>query len=494
MEYKNIEEFLNINTKSSEHWSEAPKNLFHDVFGIDTRRIENLLSTALDSGGDYADVYLEYDVLNSIVLDEQTVKTAGLSVSMGAGIRVLSGDQTGYAHSESMDIEILLKAARQAGAVARNSRGKNQISLKITSDIENHYPVIHPAPSMLVSESVAMLQAADKEARASDKRTEQVTASLTNAITIILFANSDGRLLWDVRPMLRTTVNVILKDGDKYETANAGGGGRTGLEYFESHRIEDHAREAVRQAQVLLDAKPAPAGLYPVVLKAAQSGILLHEAIGHPLEADFNRKNTSAYAGRIGEQVASNLCSIVDDGTILNDRGSINFDDEGCPSQKNVLIEKGTLKGYMHDRISARHYKTKPTGNGRRESYQYFPIPRMTTTYMENGESDPGEIIKSVDKGIFCSTFKGGQVDISNGDFVFVPVEAYWIEKGKIQYPVKNFTLIGNGPDVLTKVSMVGNDFEFSDGMWTCGKGQSVPVGIGLPTIKIEEMTVGGQK
>lgn len=489
----NIGTFLDKNLSNAGNWQEAGNILFSDIFNFSAGQIEKVLAAALEKGADYADIYFEYSVYNSIVLDEKIVKSASQNVSMGAGIRALKGDQTGFAHSEALDLESLMKAARIAASISQESSAKNVSSLGSGLTFPNRYPVINPAKNLSMPGRVEILQQADEAARIADKRVAQVSANINDSISFILFANSEGILLSDTRPLLRVGVNTILKDKERFETASSGGGGRVGLEYFDREPIQKHALEAVRQASILMEAKNAPAGHFPVILKAAQSGILLHEAIGHPLEADFNRKNTSAYSNRMGELVASPLCTIIDDGTILNDRGSINFDDEGIISQKNILIENGKLVKYMHDRISAKYYKTEPTGNGRRESFEYFPIPRMTTTYMENGESDPQEIIASVDKGIYCCTFKGGQVDISNGDFVFVPVEAYWIEKGKISHPVKNFTLIGNGPDVLTKVSMVGNDFAFSDGMWTCGKGQSVPVGIGLPTLKIDDMTVGGQ-
>jgi TldD protein len=494
MDSKEFEKLLETGLKESAAWEFLPRQVFFDYFGLNEPKLLNIIDAALSRGGDYGDVYLEYTVSNSIVMDEDTVKAAGQSITMGAGIRTVKGDQTGYAHSETLETDLLLEAAGKAAAIAgEKDTGIRNPDLKADNGFTNFYPVKNPALNMATARRVDLLRGINRVAREEDKRVAQVSVTLTDNLSLILIANSEGDLLWDVRPMLRLGVNVILNDGSRYETANAGGGGRIGLEYFDLHSGEEHAREAVRQAGILMEAENAPAGAFPVILKAAQSGILLHEAIGHPLEADFNRKNTSAYAGRIGEMVASPLCTIIDDGTVINDRGSINFDDEGIPARKNVLIKDGKLVSYMHDRISAKYYGVKPTGNGRRESFQYFPIPRMTTTYMENGDSDPEEIIQSVEEGIYCCTFRGGQVDISNGDFVFVPVEAYWIEKGKIKHPVKNLTLIGNGPEALTRVSMVGNDFAFSDGMWTCGKGQTVPVGIGLPTVKIDEMTVGGQ-
>ena len=491
MEYK-VGSFLDSNLTNTSEWLQAGNILFSDILGIDNRIIENILSIALEQGGDYADIFFEYSIYNGIVLDEKIVKSASQSISLGAGIRVIAGDQTGFTYSESIEKGSLEKAARNASAIARSSQIRKPHNLNFSEVNKNYYPVSNPSSNLDIKHRVELLHKADAAARKADPGIIQVTANINDVTSFILFANSEGTLLSDTRPMLKVGVNVVLKDGNKVETAQSGGGGRIGLEYLDKHPFERHGEEATRQAQVLIKAKNAPAGQFPVILKAAQSGILLHEAIGHPLEADFNRKNTSAYSGRIGETVASPLCTIVDDGTIMNDRGSINFDDEGIISKKNILIENGKLVNYMHDRISAKFFNVEPTGNGRRESYQYFPIPRMTTTYMENGDSDPEDIIRSVDKGVYCCTFKGGQVDISNGDFVFVPVEAYWIEKGKISHPINNFTLIGNGPDVLTKVSMVGNDFAFSDGMWSCGKGQNVPVGIGLPTIKIEELTVGG--
>jgi TldD protein len=472
---------------------EMAKFLFFRHFGLTEKIIEKALSMAIANGGDYADFYGEYIIQHAVSLEESIVKSSSQSITMGVGIRTVAADKTGYAFCESFASEEILNTARQSAAIADNHPVSKTVQQLQQLNYHNHYPISRPLKDLELSQRVEWLKKADTVARQTDARVTQVNAGIVDNTTYVVFANSLGQLYFDIRPMLRSTINVICEENGQKESASSGGGGRIGIEYFDQKPIEYHAKEAVRQATTMLSAKNAPAGEFPVVLKSAQSGILLHEAVGHPLEADFIRRNTSAYSNRVGEKVASEHCTIIDDGTIANDRGSLNFDDEGVPTRRNVLIENGILKGYMQDRISAAKLGMPLSGNGRRESFQYAPMPRMTTTYMAGGEYAPEEVIASVDKGVYCCTFRGGQVDIANGDFVFVPVEAYWIENGKIQHPVKNFTLIGNGPDVMTRVSMVGNDFAISDGMWTCGKGQQVPVGVGLPTVKIDAMTVGGQ-
>ena len=353
--------------------------------------------------------------------------------------------------------------------------------------------VIEPATDAALPRKIAWIEEAEQAARAADPRIVKVTAILADSLSAVMIATSDGRILRDMRPMLRFSVSVVAEQNGNRQIGVSSGGGRIGTEYFETHLSPaDHGREAARQALLLLEAIDAPAGPLELILAPAESGVLLHESVGHPLEADFIRKRTSAYTDRVGDRVASELVTVIDDGSIPNDRGSINFDDEGTLPKRTVLIEKGILKGYMHDRISANRFDVEPTGNGRRDSYQSPPIPRMTVTFLADGAHDPEEIFHSTRKGIYCKSFRGGQVDISNGDFVFVPIEAYLVENGKITAPVKNLTIIGNGPDALSRVTMTGNDFAFSDGRWTCGKGQHVPVGVGLPTIKISEITVGG--
>ncbi|HEX2866004.1 MAG TPA: metallopeptidase TldD-related protein [Ignavibacteriales bacterium] len=465
---------------------------FKTLCGLDNLTINKLLSIALSKGGDYADLYADYSINSSILLEDRIIKNASRNISAGIGIRVLKGDQTGYAYSEDMTFESLKNAALTAASIA-NETGKSFTANVTNQKVKNYYEISLPIAEVDLDEKIRLLKDSESAAFRKDKRITKVSANMLDSERFIVVANSENVLMEDYQPLMRYNVSVIAEEDGKRQSGRMSGGGRIGMEYFRKVKSSAKlAEEAVEQALLLLRAKNAPAGPMPVVLSPGDSGILLHEAIGHPLEADFNRKGTSAYSGRIGQKVASELCTVYDGGTIPNDRGSINFDDEAVTSNKTTLIEKGILKDYMHDRISAGYYKVKQTGNGRRESYKYYPIPRMTVTYLENGSSDPEEIISSIKKGVYCKTFSGGQVDISNGDFVFNPTLAFMIEDGKMTYPVKNFTLIGNGPDVLTKVTMVGNDFKFSDGMWTCGKGQSVPVGVGLPTVKVSEITVGG--
>ncbi|MGE5682259.1 MAG: TldD/PmbA family protein [Bacillota bacterium] len=469
-------------------------DFFKELSGLDKQTIDKLLAIALSKGGDYADVFADYSLNNSIRLEDRIIKSASRNISAGVGIRVLKGDQTGYAYSEDMNFESLKNAALTAASIANESNKTVAINVS-RQTVKNYYEVSMPLKEADLEYKIKLLKEAEAKAFETDKRVVKANVSFVDSERFIVVANSENVLMEDYQPLIRFNVNVVAEEGSNRQSTGVSGGGRIGMEYFKKVRSHTQiAQEAVERVLLLLQAKNAPAGPMPIVLSPGDSGILLHEAIGHPLEADFNRKGTSAYSGRVGQKVASELCTVYDGGTITNDRGSINFDDEAITSNKSTLIEKGILKGYMHDRISANYFKVKPSGNGRRESYKYYPIPRMTVTYLENGTSSPEEIISSIKKGIYCKAFSGGQVDISNGDFVFNPTLAFMIEDGKITHPVKNFTLIGNGPDVLTKVTMVGNDFKFSDGMWTCGKGQSVPVGVGLPTVKVSEITVGGMK
>ncbi|MGR3317309.1 MAG: TldD/PmbA family protein [Candidatus Anammoxibacter sp.] len=473
----------------------SARNIFEKKMNVDDSAIMKVIGAGLGQGVDYVDVYFEYTVNNSIVMEEGIIKSSARAVSMGVGIRALKGEHTGYAYSEDLELEPMLHAARTAASIAANGDVKTLDIKRFNEDkLPNHYKIVHSISDLDISEKIKMIQKAEKIAKEYDKRVEKVTVTLSDAIKFVQVATSEGSILRDTRPMFRMNVQCIAQDGSNVQQASAGVGGRVGTDFLDKadHAV-DIAEKAASRAILLLSAKQAPSGLLPVILGPAQSGILLHEAVGHPLEADFNRKGSSAYSGRIGEVVASKLCTIYDTGTIEYDRGAINFDDECNSTRENILIENGVLKGYMHDRISAAYYKTPFSGNGRRESYADYPLPRMTTTYLANGESEPDEIIRSVKNGIYCESFSGGQVDISNGDFVFVPTIAYMIEDGIRTYPIKNFTLIGNGPDAMSKVTMVGNDFEFSEGVWTCGKdGQSVPVGVGLPTILISGLTVGG--
>ena len=474
---------------------EAVKQLFEGQMGIDDSVSRRLLSTALHRGGDFADIHFEYSTRNSVVMEDGIIKNSAIAVVSGVGIRVVQGDQTGYAYSEDFDLKPMLHAARTAAAIASSRKVSIDEGFLFNELIpQNYYPVLKTVTDLELVKKIEMVKRTEAVSRDYDKRIIRVTVAMMDALNMTQVVTSEGAILRDTRPMFRYNVHCVSQEGDNVQNGSSGIGGRVGLDFLNQ---EDHVmnlgKQAASEAILLLNAEQAPSGLMPVILGPAQSGILLHEAVGHPLEADFNRKGTSAYSGRIGEKVSSELCSIYDSGTIPYERGAINFDDEGVPSAENILIENGILRNYMHDRISARHFRTNPTGNGRRESYAHYPIPRMTSTYLANGESDPEEIINSVKKGVYCQEFSGGQVDISNGDFVFVPTVAWLVEDGKKTVPIKNFTLIGNGPDAMSKVSMVGNDFAMSEGIWTCGKeGQNVPVGVGLPTVLISEMTVGG--
>jgi TldD protein len=461
------------------------------MFPIDARIAEKLLSVALSRGGDYADLFWEYEVSGSYGYEEGILKSAGRSVSMGLGVRVRKGEATGYAYCEDLEWEPMARTAQIAAQIAAEG-GRSPVALE-RLDLPKRYLVAVPSLDVGGEVKRDLLRRADEAARAADPRVKRVEASIAEQICEVLIATSDGKLVYDVQPLIRFGIRVIAEENGKRQAGSSGGGGRTGLEYFDRKPPEMHAREAVRQAITMLDAREAPAGEMEVVLAPGDSGILLHEAVGHGLEADFNRKKTSNYSDRIGERVASDLCTVVDDGTIESSRGTINVDDEGNVPFRTVLIENGILRGYMHDRHSAEHFGMPPTGNGRRESFKSHPMPRMTNTILLAGPHDPEEIVRSVKRGVFARKFGGGQVDISNGDFVFSLTEGYLIEDGKITAPLKGVNLIGNGPDVMRKVVMLGNDMELSDGIWTCGKdGQSVPVGVGCPTVKISSMTVGG--
>ncbi|MBI3210521.1 MAG: metalloprotease TldD [Candidatus Solibacter usitatus] len=460
-------------------------------FGLTGRDLERYLSEALSRGGDYADLYFEYLTTTSVSLDESIIKGATQGVSLGVGIRVISGEKTGYAYSDDLSPEKILKAARVAACIA-NGPSKEMIA-GLEENPKRALYSITGEPDLL--ERVKLVRRADEAARAFDKRVFQVQASYVDSIKEILVATSDGCLNGDVQPMSRFNVSVLAREnGGNPEHGYHGGGGRVGIDFFQGDKSPEYfAKEAVRQAMVQLGASEAPAGETTVVLGPGWPGIMLHEAVGHGLEADFNRKGVSAFSNRVGLQVASPLCTVVDDGTIASRRGSLNVDDEGAVTQRNVLIENGVLRGYLQDRLSSRITGGAATGNGRREDYKSIPLPRMTNTFLMPGESDPDEIVRSVKKGVYCATFGGGQVDITSGNFVFSATESYLIEDGKIGRPIRGATLIGNGPEALKYVSMVGNDLKLDEGVGTCGKdGQSVPVGVGIPTIKIDRMTVGG--
>ncbi len=465
-----------------------------DPAGLGEADLEAVLNRVLGAGIDDADLYFQYSHHESWMLEDGHVREGAHGIDQGVGVRALAGEKTGFAYSD----EILLPALEQAAAAARSiARGGQGGSVQAWSRVEGHrlYPPLDPLGSLDTEARIALLEAADREAR-REPLVRQVICSLAGVYEVILVVNGSGTLAADVRPLVRMNVTVIAERDGRREQGSAGGGGRTGYEWFlDEERGLGYAREAVRQALVNLEAVPAPAGTLPVVLGPGWPGVLLHEAVGHGLEGDFNRKGTSAFSGRVGEQVASPLCTVVDDGTLEGRRGSLNVDDEGTPTGHTVLIEKGILKGYMQDRLNARLMGMAPTGNGRRESFAHLPMPRMTNTYMLAGDSDPGEIIASVADGLYAVNFGGGQVDITSGKFVFSASEAYRIEKGRIGAPVKGATLIGSGPEVLTRVSMVGNDLELDAGVGTCGKeGQSVPVGVGQPTLKVDALTVGGTR
>jgi TldD protein len=463
---------------------------------IDAQLANRLLSLALEAGGDYADLYFEFRVSADYVLEEEQIKTLGRGITLGLGVRVTKGDATGYAYCEDLAWEKMAHAAKTAGQIAVGGGHKPVAINSLTKvPLPSFYAV--PTPSLLVpaQDKLALLRTADKAARAFDNRIVKVEASFAESIKEVLLFTSDGRTATDIQPLLRFGVRAVAEDHGKRQSGSGGGGGRYGLDYFADAKRDAsaHGREAARIAIAMLDAKDAPAGEMPVVLASGDSGILLHEAVGHGLEADFNRKETSNYSGQIGKQVASPLCTVVDDGTIAGSRGAINVDDEGYAGQSNVLIQDGVLVGYMHDRLSAKHYGLQPTGNGRRESFRSMPLPRMTNTSLLGGKDNPEDIIKSVKRGVYAKRFSGGQVNISNGDFLFSLTESYLIEDGKLTAPLKGVNLIGNGPEVLRRVDMLGSDFELSDGIWTCGKdGQSVPVNVGTPTVRIASITVGG--
>jgi TldD protein len=459
---------------------------------IDPEICRKLLEAALSRSGEYADVFFEYRASSGFSFDEGILKAASRGVSMGVGIRVQKGERTGFAYVEDLSMDAMLRAALTAAQIAEAGGGATPIQLR-RREVPHRYQVDQLSLDIPGTDKRALLERASAAALAADPLVVKAEASFSEEVREILVATSDGTMAFDSQPLLRMGVRALAERDGKRQDGSSGGGGRTTMAYFDDKSPEWHGREAARQAVLMLDAREAPAGEMNVVLAPGDSGILLHEAVGHGLEADFNRKGTSNYSGQVGNMVASELCTVVDDATLAGSRGSVNVDDEGHEPTRSTLIENGRLLGYMHDRLSARIFKLEATGNGRRESFSSVPLPRMTNTILLGGESDPDEIVRSVKNGVFAKKFGGGQVDISNGDFVFSLTESYLIEDGKITAPLKGVNLIGNGPDVLRHVTMLGNDLEVSDGIWTCGKdGQSVPVGVGCPTIKIDKITVGG--
>jgi len=473
--------------------------LLLEPYGLDDAALQRALATVFERRADAADLYFQYTRSESYSLEEGIVKTGSFGIEQGVGVRAVVGDRTAFAYSDDITEAALQEAAQSVRAIARAGKAGR---VKVASNFRTRtHPVLYgaddPVVSLAAPEKIKLLERFEKLARARDPRVKQVMASVASEYDVVLVARSDGLMAGDVRPLVRLSLTVIVEgsgaDAGRREQGYSGGGGRTGLRYFTDALLEDYARRAVDMALVNLAARPAPAGEMTVVLGPGWPGILLHEAVGHGLEGDFNRKGSSAFAGRVGKQVAAKGVTVVDDGTMPDRRGSLSVDDEGNPTQRTVLIEDGVLRGYLQDSLNARLMKVAPTGNGRRESFASLPMPRMTNTYMLGGKDDPAEILGSVKKGIYATNFGGGQVDITNGKFVFSMAEAYLIENGKVTAPVKGATLIGNGPDALTRVTMIGNDLALDSGIGTCGKeGQSVPVGVGQPTLRIEGLTVGG--
>jgi len=461
-------------------------------YGLDAGGLGQVFGRIMAHQVDAADLYFQYSRSESWSLEEGIVKSGSFNIDQGVGVRALSGEKTAFAYSDDISLPALRSAAEATRAIARQGGEARTQAVTRNQGLSLYVPE-DPLASLPDPKKVALLETVERLARARDPRVKQVIASLAGEYEVMLVARSDGVMAADVRPLVRLSLQVIAEENGRREQGSAGGGGRFDYSYFTDEVVKDYVDRAVEQALVNLRARPAPAGTMTVVLGSGWPGILLHEAIGHGLEGDFNRKGSSAFTGRIGERVAAPGVTVVDDGTLHRRRGSLNIDDEGNPTQRTVLIEDGVLKAYMQDSLNARLMGVPVTGNGRRESFAHAPMPRMTNTYMLSGDKDPQEIIGSVKRGLYAKNFGGGQVDIVSGKFVFSASEAYMIEDGKITYPVKGATLIGNGPDALTRVSMIGNDMSLDTGVGTCGKeGQSVPVGVGQPTLRIDGLTVGG--
>lgn len=469
------------------------ESLLLTPFSLSEKDLSRTFGQILTHQVDYADLYFQYSRSEAWSLDEGIVKSGSFNIDQGVGVRAISGEKTAFAYSDDISLQALGDAATAVRAIAAAGQTGVSPALRASAGAHALYLPNDPLASLPADAKARLLERLESFVRALDPRVQQVMASLAGEYEVILVAGSDGRLAADVRPLVRCSVSVIVEENGKREQGASGGGGRFDFGYFDDEVLQRYAKEAVHQALTNLHAEPAPAGQMTVVLGSGWPGILLHEAVGHGLEGDFNRKGSSAFSGRIGQRVAAKGVTVIDDGTIADRRGSLNIDDEGNPTQRTVLIEDGILKGYMQDSLNARLTGVAPTGNGRRESFAHLPLPRMTNTMMLAGEYDPQEIISSVDKGIYAANFGGGQVDITSGKFVFSMSEAYLIEGGKVTRPIKGATLIGNGPDALTRVSMIGNDLRLDPGVGTCGKdGQSVPVGVGQPTLRIDGLTVGG--
>ena len=470
------------------------RELLLTPFGLDESHLRRALSHIRAHQVDDADLYFQYTRSESWSLEEGIVKTGAFSIDQGVGVRAVSGEKTAFAYSDDISLAALMDAAATVRSISSVAQaGQRRIASKKIAKSRSLYGPQDPIASMDSQAKVALLERVEQRARAKDARVVQVMAGLASEWDVVLVARADGTLAADVRPLVRLSVMVIAEQAGRREVGSSGGGGRLGLAYFSDAQIADYVDEAVSSALTNLQSRPAPAGEMTVVLGPGWPGVLLHEAVGHGLEGDFNRKGSSAFSGRIGERVAAKGVTVLDDGTLPERRGSLNVDDEGHPTQQNVLIEDGILRGYLQDSLNARLMGVPATGNGRRESYAHLPMPRMTNTYMLGGDKDPQEIVASIQRGLYATNFGGGQVDITSGKFVFSASQAYWVENGKILYPVKGATLVGSGPQSLKKVTMIGNDMRLDSGVGTCGKeGQSVPVGVGQPTMRIEGLTVGG--
>ncbi|MCA3180019.1 MAG: metalloprotease TldD [Burkholderiaceae bacterium] len=471
------------------------RGLLLDPYELDESRLAEALAEVFRHRVDYADLYFQYTRNEGWSLDEGIVKSGSFSIDQGVGVRAVSGEKTAFAYSDEIGFDALISAARATRTIARSGAGKVKVASAMRPSAGRVlYGTDDPIASLDSTAKVELLHKVETLARRKDPRVVQVMAGLAAEWDVVLVARSDGVIAADVRPLVRLSVTVIAEQDGRREQGTSGGGGRfVDFQWFSDAVVEKYVDDAVHAALVNLESRPAPGGVMSVVLGPGWPGVLLHEAIGHGLEGDFNRKGSSAFAGRLGERVAAKGVTVVDDGTIADRRGSLNIDDEGNPTQRNVLIEDGILKGYIQDSLNARLMKVPVTGNGRRESFAHLPMPRMTNTYMLGGDREPKEIVESIERGLYAVNFGGGQVDITNGKFVFSASEAYWVENGKVQYPVKGATIIGNGPDALTRVTMIGNDMRLDSGVGVCGKdGQSVPVGVGQPTLRIEGLTVGG--
>lgn len=472
---------------------EGPPGHYFERFGVGPELLRRVLASALSRGADECDLFFEHAVTNAVILTDNAVNRASTNIELGMGVRARIGDQIGYAYSEDLSPEALLSAARIAAQIAASSPGREPLDLR-AANLPGYYPIEKPWERVGMEQRVPLVRAWEQAAFALDPRVTKVHASLVDSARVILIVRPDGRLAEDYQPMTRATLQCTVEQNGERESNSYNIAARAGLEYYEDpDRVDRLVRRAVERTIFLLDAGKPPAGEMPVVLAAGASGILLHEAIGHGMEADFNRKGISIYSGRLGKQIAPKNVTIVDDGTLDGTRGAINVDDEGNPTERTVLVQDGVLRSYLHDEISAAHFGVRPTGSGRRQSFRHHPIPRMRATFMEAGPDDPGDIIRSVKRGIYCTSFANGQVQIGAGDFAFYMKTGFLIEDGKLTRPIKDVNIIGNGPAALEAVEMVGNDLELDDGGWTCGKdGQGVPVSQGQPTVKVASLVVGG--